>query len=114
MRNKIASLAILAVMSSPLACYADVMDTTTSNMTSIGHEVGTGITDTAITTQVKAALAAEPGISSLKIHVTTTNKVVHLQGKVMSDDQMNKVIDIAKKIDGVTNVDSSGLKVMNH
>lgn len=112
--NKVATLVILAVMSSPLACYADAIDTATSNMNAVGHDVASSAADTAITTQVKAALAAEPGISSLKIHVKTVNKVVHLQGDVMNDEQMHKVVDIAKKVNDVKSVDSSELKVVKH
>ena len=77
----------------------------------MGHEVTADVTDATITAHVKAALAAEPGVSSLKIHVTTMNKVVHLKGKVMSDDQMHAIVKTVKDVKGVVSVDSSQLNV---
>lgn len=107
MIKNIIGLTILTAMSFPLACYADAMDTTVGNMNSVGQQA----VDTATTTQVKTALAAEPGISSLNIHVTTMNNVVYLEGMVMNQEQMDKVVEIVKNVNGVTSVDSSKLKL---
>ncbi len=112
MKIKIAAMAILAVSLSPVACYAESMtDTVTSGASNGMQTVTTAASDTAITTQVKAALAAKPGMSSMAIGVTTTNGVVELDGKVKTADQLKDAIDVAKKVNGVKSVDSSKLVI---
>ena len=69
------------------------------------------VTDTWITTKVKADLAVTEGVSATEISVNTTNGVVTLIGVVDSDTAMKKAIAVAKGIKGVKDVDSSGLKV---
>ncbi len=69
------------------------------------------ITDTWITTKVKADLATTDGIDSSAISVETTNGVVTLIGVLESRTAADKAIATAKAIKGVKSVDSSGLKV---
>ncbi len=69
------------------------------------------ISDTWITTKVKADLAATDGVSSTDISVETTNGVVTLIGVLDSKTAVDKAIATAKGIKGVKSVDSSGLKV---
>jgi len=105
-------MAILAVSLSPLACYADSMtDTVKTGASDSMHAATNEVTDTAITTQVKAALAAKPGMSSMAISVTTENGVVHLEGKVKSTGQIKDAVEMAKKVHVVKSVDSSKLVV---
>ncbi len=68
------------------------------------------VTDTWITTKVKADLATTEGISSTDISVNTTNGVVTLIGVLDSKTGVKKAIAVAKGIKGVVDVDASGLK----
>ena len=67
--------------------------------------------DTWITTKVKASLLADDDVSGLKIDVETLNGVVSLNGDVASQAQADEAQRIAAGIEGVTSVDTSGLKV---
>ena len=67
------------------------------------------VTDTWITTKVKAELATTPGISSGDVSVTTKNGLVTLSGVVNSKAQVQKSIAVAKSIKGVRDVDASAL-----
>src|SRR5215468_9199893 len=55
-----------------------------ANADQAGNKVG-GIDDTMITTKVKAALLAEPGLKSAQINVATKDATVTLSGAVDSD-----------------------------
>ena len=68
------------------------------------------VTDTWITTKVKADLATTDGVKSTDISVNTTNGVVTLIGVLDSKTAVDKAIAVAKGIKGVTDVDASGLK----
>lgn len=68
------------------------------------------VTDTWITTKVKADLATTEGIESTDISVNTTNGVVTLIGVLDSATGVEKAVAVAKGIKGVIEVDASGLK----
>ena len=68
------------------------------------------ISDTWITTKVKADLATTEGVQSTEISVETTNGVVTLIGVLESSTAVEKAIAVAKGIKGVKSVDSAGLK----
>ncbi len=68
------------------------------------------ITDTWITTKVKAELATTDGVKSTDISVTTVDGVVTLTGVLASPTGVEKAIAAAKSIKGVRDVDASGLK----
>jgi osmotically-inducible protein OsmY len=111
---KIAAVAILAVSLVPLTCYAESMTDSISSEAAHGMSVvTTEVSDTAITTQVKAALAAKPGMSSMAIGVTTENGIVHLDGKVKTTNQIKDAVEITKKVNGVKGVDATKLIVGN-
>jgi len=69
------------------------------------------VSDTWITTKVKADLLASSDVSGLDISVETTNGTVSLSGDVESQAQIDRAKAIASEIEGVTRVDSSQLKV---
>lgn len=71
------------------------------------------VTDTWITTKVKAELATTEGISSGDINVTTKNGVVTLSGMTNSKAQVQKAIALAEMVKGVKQVDSAALKARN-
>jgi len=66
------------------------------------------IKDSAITTKVKAKLAADKVSSLAKIHVDTdANGVVWLSGTANSQAQLDKAISIARNTENVRDVKSS-------
>lgn len=62
------------------------------------------IDDATITTKVKAAVLAEPGLKSLQIDVDTKNAVVTLNGTVGSGELKDRAMQVAQKVDGVRSV----------
>ena len=68
------------------------------------------VTDTWITTKVKADLLATKDVSGSEIKVETKNGVVTLSGTVATQAEVDKAVASAKAIKGVMRVDSSGLK----
>ena len=69
------------------------------------------VDDTWITTKVKSSLLAESDVSGLDINVDTLNGVVTLRGQVDSQAQIDTATRIARDIEGVTDVQTSGLTV---
>ena len=67
------------------------------------------VTDTWITTKVKADLLATENVSGLDIKVETVDGVVTLSGAVASKAQKDKAIAVAKQIKGVKQVEATGL-----
>lgn len=63
--------------------------------------------DAALTTKIKAKLAAAEGVPALSIDVDTNNGVVTLSGTVSSSDQIGKAVEIAKSVQGVRKVIST-------
>jgi osmotically-inducible protein OsmY len=62
------------------------------------------IDDATITTKVKAAVLAEPGLKSLKIDVDTKDAVVTLNGTVESPALKERATQIAQNVGGVRQV----------
>ena len=60
--------------------------------------------DTAVTTKVKAALMAEPGLRSMEIHVDTKDGVVTLTGTPDSSANRDRAVLIARNVAGVRDV----------
>jgi starvation-inducible outer membrane lipoprotein len=60
--------------------------------------------DVAVTTKVKAALFAEPGLKTLQINVDTKDAVVTLEGSVDSDTLRQRAVQIASSTNGVKQV----------
>lgn len=69
------------------------------------HE-GTGqyVDDSVITAKVKAAVFDEATLKSAEINVETFKGVVQLSGFVNSQDDINKAVELARGIPGVTSV----------
>jgi len=67
---------------------------------------GTGeyVDDSAITTKVKAAIFAEPGLKVSEINVETFKGVVQLSGFVNSREDINAAMRVARTVNGVTSV----------
>jgi len=67
-------------------------------------KVTQAVDDTSITTKVKAALVAEPGLKSAQISVDTKDATVTLSGNVDSPDQRERAKQVASSVEGVKNV----------
>ena len=70
------------------------------------EKTGQAIDDAEITTKVKAAIFAEPGLKSLQISVDTIKGVVTLSGAVDSSASAEKVALLAHTVAGVKSVDN--------
>ena len=62
------------------------------------------VDDTALTAKVKAAILAEPGLSTLQIGVETKDAVVTLSGAVDSSQMKDRARQVAGSIAGVRDV----------
>lgn len=69
------------------------------------------VDDTWITTKVKASLLADEDVAGLKVDVDTVNGVVTLSGDVASQAQIDEARRIAEGIEGVVDVDTTGMSV---
>jgi len=65
------------------------------------------MSDTMITTKVKAEMAADPLVKAMDVHVETQKGVVMLSGFVPSKAEAEKAIALARKVEGVAEVKSS-------
>ena len=65
---------------------------------------GEYIDDTAITTKVKAALLADPEVKGTAVNVETYRGVVQLSGFVDSEAEINRALNKAYEVKGVTSV----------
>jgi hyperosmotically inducible periplasmic protein len=71
-----------------------------------GTKAGVAIDDTEITTKVKAAIFAEPGLKTLQISVDTVKGVVTLSGSVDSLPSSNRAKELAGVVAGVNKVEN--------
>jgi len=62
------------------------------------------LSDTWITTKVKAKLFDDPLTSGFSAHVETVNGEVYLQGNVKSDTERHRATDVAASVSGVSSV----------
>jgi hyperosmotically inducible protein len=103
MRSKLAFVGLLAgaLLVPALSHAADDQDQDRSKPKAF-------VKDSAITTKIKAKLAAERLSSLATIHVDTdANGVVWLSGTAKSQDQIDKAISIARATENVRDVKSS-------
>jgi osmotically-inducible protein OsmY len=69
------------------------------------HEsTGEYVTDSWITTKVKAALVDDPSVKATEVNVETFKGRVQLSGFVSSQTAMNEAVRITRGIKGVTEV----------
>ena len=60
--------------------------------------------DSVITTKVKAAIFKEPSLKSTEINVETFKGTVQLSGFVSSQADIDKAVQVARGVQGVTSV----------
>lgn len=85
----------------------DVASTAAVKTERAAEKTGKVIADATVTTKVKGALLAEQALKSLDVHVETEKGVVRLSGFVDSKQQADRAVQIAKSVEGVTNVRST-------
>ena len=68
------------------------------------ESTGEFLDDSVITTRVKAAIFHEPTLKSSEINVETFKGVVQLSGFVNSQSDIDKAVEIARGVKGVTSV----------
>jgi osmotically-inducible protein OsmY len=73
-------------------------------VTGCGKTIGETIDDTTITTRVKTAMLNDPAVGGLRIDVDTYKGVVTLSGRVTSQAERDQALELARKVDGVTEV----------
>lgn len=71
---------------------------------------GEAVTDAWISTKVKAELATTKDVASMDISVTTVDGVVTLTGVLPNAQEVEKARTVAQNIQGVKQVDATGLK----
>ena len=83
-----------------------VMLATMLGCASTPKQEGTGeyIDDSVITTKIKAAVLNEPSLKSAEINVETFKGEVQLSGFVSSQADIQKTVEVARGVKGVTSV----------
>ena len=90
--------------SAPATTPSTSAATGSSSTTTATTTAGAKIDDAAITTKVKAALMAEPGLRSLEINVDTRDNIVTLNGTVDSQEKKQRAMQLAQGVEGVKSV----------
>lgn len=103
------ALLVTGLATAPLAIAQDM---STHQSAAQSHDSEQPVTDTWITTKVKASLLASNGVPGTDISVETVNGVVTLSGEVESAEQIERAIEITEEIDGVTEVQVAQLRVV--
>ncbi|MDV3467523.1 BON domain-containing protein [Stenotrophomonas sp. C3(2023)] len=75
------------------------------------HDSNEPVTDTWITTKVKADLLTSSNVPGTEVKVETVNGVVSLSGTVANQAEHDKAVTTARGIKGVQRVDASALRV---
>jgi len=83
---------------------ADTMDQAKEKTKSATETAKTAVSDSWITSKTKIALFSDERVKGTEVHVDTAKGVVHLRGKVDSEEAKTAAAEVAKGIDGVTSV----------
>jgi osmotically-inducible protein OsmY len=92
--NRFATFIFAMLLASVLGCAG----------TSTKEGTGEYVDDTVITTKVKTALFNEPSLKSAQINVETFKGVVQLTGFVSSQANIDRAVQVARGVGGVTSV----------
>ena len=94
MKANLTSLLLIGALAMPVAVFA-----------ADGDSVKTELSDSVITTKVKAEFAKDKTVSATHVKVDTdSNGVVTLSGTAKSKAEADKAVTIAKNTKGVTSV----------
>jgi len=75
-------------------------------MSAQSEKAAVAVDDAEITTKVKAAIFAEPGLKTLQISVDTINGLVTLTGSVDTQPNIDRAAVLASAVTGVKSVDN--------
>lgn len=86
------------------SCNCDTYGTSSGSVGQGQHQSA----DWGITTKVKTSIMSDGSLSasSRLVSVTTNSGVVTISGTVASKDDMNRIVRLAKDVDGVRKVDN--------
>jgi len=82
------------------------MDQAASDVKQQAQKAGDTAKDATITTKIKTAMIAEPGLKALQINVDTVDGTVTLSGAVDSQQNRDRAQQIAQAVDGVRTVEN--------
>lgn len=99
---RIVTNTLAGVMTISMVACGKPADTT--DMPDPSTTVGTQIDDSVITAKVKTALLNDSSIKSLDISVNTRAGEVQLSGFVDNQAQMDRAVEVAQGMEGVTQV----------
>ena len=108
MKSQIVTRTLAAALALTFAGVAPM--TMTSAFANDNTDSDQPVTDTWITTKVKAELATTEGVKSNDISVKTVDGTVTLTGMLGTKLAVDKAVAAAESIKGVKKVDHSGLK----
>lgn len=108
MKSQIVTRTLAAALALTFAGVAPM--TMTSAFANDNTDSDQPVTDTWITTKVKAELATTEGVKSNDITVKTVDGTVTLTGMLGTKLAVDKAVAAAESIKGVKKVDHSGLK----
>ena len=103
--------AALAAVPFAQALAQDADAQSSGSMQSSDQTVPGKVDDAWITTKVKSEFATTKDIHATDISVDTTEGMVRLTGKVGSNMEKNRAIQVAHSVKGVKSVDATGLTV---
>ena len=92
--NRLGTFIITLLLASLLGCAG----------TSTKEGTGEYVDDTVITTKVKAAIFNEPSLKVFQINVETFKGTVQLSGFVSTQANINRAVEVARGVPGVTSV----------
>lgn len=84
----------------------DKVDAVVDKIGTQSDKAGVAINDTEITTQVKAAIFAMPGLKTLQINVLTSKGIVKLSGTVDNQASSDRAVALAEAVNGVRAVEN--------
>jgi osmotically-inducible protein OsmY len=87
-----------------LKTFAFALRVTAPLVTGCGKTVGETIDDATTTARVKTALLNDEAVGGLRIDVDTFKGVVTLSGRVKSQAEKERAIELAKRTNGVAEV----------
>jgi hyperosmotically inducible protein len=100
MNTRLATVLVIAGLIAPMAGFAD--DTKSAK-----ESIKENVSDSVITTKIKAAYAKDKDVSALKIKVDTDDKgVVTLSGNAKTTAEADKAVKIARNTKGVSSVNN--------
>lgn len=95
------------------AAMNDGQPASSSSSSSSSQSLTGAARDAWITTKIKSSYATTQGVDATDISVSTHNGTVMLSGTVANSAEKNKAVRIARGIDGVKHVTTSGLSIGN-